>query len=204
MLSTKYSQSISPHEFLQGERNSEIKHEFKDGEVFAMAGASVNHNKITGNVFRHLGNKLEGQRCTPFASDLLVKTSANSYRYPDVLVVCDENFIDDDYATETPVIIVEVISKSTHKKDEEEKRLEYINMPSLQEYVLIEQDFADVEVFRRSNGWQPSHYFLGDEVLFESVQVSLTVEKIYDRVRNEEVEKYFLDKMAEANEEPLK
>lgn len=181
---------IAAQDYLAGEQNSEIKHEYVSGTVHAMAGASVNHNQITGNLSRQLGNQLEGQDCRPFSSDLLVKTGAESYRYPDVVVVCDDDFIENEYATATPVLIIEVLSQSTRQKDKEEKRHEYLSIPTLQEYVLIEQDFVDVEVFRRSNGWRPSHYYLGDEVIFESVGVTLAVEVIYQRVRNDDVLRY--------------
>lgn len=196
MLLKKSTVTISKDDFLQGEKVSDIKHEFVNGQVFAMAGASVNHNKITTNVVSAFLVRLRGQGCRPYSNDMLVKTSADSYRYPDVMVVCDEDFVEDDYATQTPVIIVEVISKTTRQNDKQDKRLEYINMPSLQEYVLIEQDFVDVEVFRKNNGWQPSHYFLGDDVLFESVEVTVSVEEIYDSVRNEDVEKFLAEKAA--------
>ncbi len=181
---------IEVQDYLAGEQNSEIKHEYVSGTVHAMAGASVNHNQITSNLSRQLGNQLEGQDCRPFSSDLLVKTGAESYRYPDVVVVCDDDFIENEYATATPVLIIEVLSRSTRQKDKEEKRHEYLNIPTLQEYVLIEQDFVDVGVFRRSNGWRPSHYYLGDEVFFESVGVALAVEVIYQRVRNDDVLRY--------------
>ncbi|MDF1583063.1 MAG: Uma2 family endonuclease [Methyloprofundus sp.] len=74
--------------------------------------------------------------------------------------------------TETPSIIVEVLSKSTRRMDETTKLMSYINIPSVQEYVLIEQDIVDIQVLRRTEGWLPRHYFLGDEVLFESIDLN--------------------------------
>ena len=94
-----------------------------------------------------------------------VKVGSNFF-YPDVMVVCDDN-AENDYYTESPVIIVEVLSKSTRRLDETTKLMSYINIPSVQEYVLIEQDIVDIQVIRRSEGWLPKHYFLGDEVIFE-------------------------------------
>jgi len=112
---------------------------------------------------------------------------------PDVSVDCDES---KPYYTETPIIIVEVLSKSTRKTDQTIKRRAYLNLPSLQEYVLIEQDFVDVEVIRRSEGWQSKHYYLGDDVTFESIELTLLVEDIYHRVKNEDVLE-FIGKKAE-------
>lgn len=105
------------------------------------------------------------------------------------MVVCDDE-TDDEYYTTSPVIVVEVISRSTRRTDEQIKRLEYINMPSLEEFVLIEQDYVDVAVFRKSQGWQPTHYFLGEEVLFESIDFSLSVEAIYHRVQNQDMTEF--------------
>ena len=176
---------LSVEAYLQGERSSEIRHEYIEGVAYAMAGASVNHNQITVNLLTSLMIHLRGKECRPFSSDLLVKTGKERYRYPDV-VVCNEQFLD-EYSTDLPVLIVEVLSKGTRQRDRQEKRLEYLQLPSLMEYMLIEQDTVEVEVFRRSQGWQPSYYYWGDTVVLESVDLSITVTEIYERVRNEEV-----------------
>jgi Uma2 family endonuclease len=80
-----------------------------------------------------------------------------------------------------------VLSKATRKTDETVKLLSYINILSLQEYVLIEQDFVDIQVLRRREAWLPRHYFLGDEMTFESINLTLPVEEIYSRVQNEDM-----------------
>lgn len=178
---------ITVEEYLAGEEISEIKHEYVDGRVYAMAGAKVDHNQITTNVSAQLWNHLRGTPCGPLSGDMLVKTLGKRFRYPDVVVVCEDDPSEDERVRESPILIVEVLSKSTRKKDKGEKRLEYLAIPSLLEYVLIEQDFAEVEVQRRSAGWQSAYYFLGDEVVLESVNVSLPVEAIYERVRNEDM-----------------
>ena len=178
---------ISEQDYLSGERNSEIRHEYVDGVAYAMAGASVNHNQITANMLTSLKVQLKGSNCRPFSSDLLVKTGNERYRYPDVVVVCNNQFLD-DYSTNSPVFIVEVLSKATRQSDRQSKRLEYLQLSSLQEYMLIEQDSVEVEVFRRSQGWQPSYYYWGDTIQLESLGVSITVEDIYELVANEEVE----------------
>ena len=174
---------LSVEDYLAGEHTSEIRHEYVDGDVFAMAGASMNHNRVSANLIRHLGNHLAGTPCEVFNSDMMLKTTKSRYRYPDVVVSCDsgndnENFLDN------AVLLVEVISQSTRKSDKEVKRLEYLQLPSLLEYVLIEQDFVEVEVLRRSDGWQPSYYYLGDEVWLESVDLQLPVVDVYERVVN--------------------
>ena len=154
-----------------------------------ITGASANHNRISGNIYRKFGNHLENSPCEPFTNDMKLRTPAGNYRYPDIMVVCEDQTLD-PYFTESPVILVEVISHSTRKTDEQIKRLEYINIPSLEEYVLVEQDFVDITVLRKSEGWQPNHYFLGDEVHFQSIDLRLTVEEIYSRVDNEDMRKF--------------
>jgi Uma2 family endonuclease len=178
---------LSVEDYLAGEEISDIKYEYVEGQVYAMAGAKINHNKIVRNVSSLLWNHLRHQPCEPLSGDMLVKTLGKRFRYPDVVVVCDDDPSEDERVRESPILIIEVLSKSTRKKDKGEKRLEYLAIPSLLEYVLIEQDFAEVEVQRRSASWQSSYYFLGDEVVLESVNATLPVDAIYERVKNEDM-----------------
>jgi Uma2 family endonuclease len=185
----KAAERISIEDYLQGELISEVKHEYIDGSVYAMAGASKNHERIAGNIFGELRSLLKNTPCEPFSSDIKVKVG-QAFFYPDVMVVCEDNS-DNDYYTETPVIIVEVLSKSTRRMDETTKKIVYRTIPTLKEYVIIEQDIVDVEVCRKSDNWVSSHYFMGDEVNFESVGSSLSVEDIYFRVDNGDVKSFF-------------
>ena len=178
-------QFISEAEYLAGEKIAEIKHEYIDGDVFAMAGASASHNRISLNVARKFGNHLEGKPCQPYISDMKVKVGTK-YFYPDVLVDCS-GLNDDSHVTQSPTLIVEVLSKSTRRTDETIKRIAYTQINTLLEYVLIEQDFVDIEVIRRRNGWQSEHFYLGDSVTFEAIGLTLMVEEIYDRVNNPEL-----------------
>jgi Uma2 family endonuclease len=185
VLKPKNINIVTEDNYLQGELISEIKHELIDGCVYAMAGASANHERISGNVYSEFRNHLKNSPCEPFGSDMKVKVGSNFF-YPDVSVDCrfDES---QPYYVESPIIIVEVLSKATRKIDETVKLLSYINIPSLQEYVLIEQDYVDIQVIRRNESWLPRHYFLGDEITFESINLTLPVEEIYARVHNEEM-----------------
>lgn len=196
-MNLKYAVNyISEDEYLEGEEISDIKHEYIDGEVWEMAGASPRHNIITSAVSRHFGNHLEGARCTTVSSDFKVKTT-DCFFYPDVVVLCSD---DDEYNyfTDKPLIIVEVLSKNTRKIDQTIKMASYKTLPSLQEYVLIEQDFAEVEVCRRNNNWISERYFLGDDVTFQSIDLTLSVEAIYNRVQNEDVLEFLQAKAQEA------
>nr|CAA6816537.1 MAG: Unknown protein [uncultured Thiotrichaceae bacterium] len=181
---------ISVKDYLAGEPTSEVRHEYVNGQVFAMAGAKTNHNRITRNLTSLLWSALADKPCEPFSSDMLLKTAEDKYRYPDVIVVCDEDEADNDYVQDKPVLIVEVLSKSTRRQDKTEKRNEYIALPCLQEYILIEQDIAEVEIQRRKNHWQPEYFYLGQDILLESVGVTVSVEEIYQRVDNGDVKAY--------------
>jgi len=178
-------QIITEEEYLACELISEVKHEYIDGAVYAMAGASANHGRIVANLVGKLLVHLENTPCEPFFSDMKVKAGKNFF-YPDVIVDC-HNEDGDAYYTTAPILIVEVLSKSTRKTDKALKRLAYQAISTLQEYVLIEQDLVDVEVCRRGNHWQPEHYFLGDEVNFASIGLGVPTEEIYARVANEDM-----------------
>lgn len=183
---------ISEEEYLRRELVSEIKHEYIDGYIHAMSGTSKNHQRITGNLSRRFGNHLAGTPCESFSADLKVKIGSKFF-YPDVMVVCEDES-GHDYYVQSPVIVVEVLSRSTRRLDETTKRIFYQSISSLQEYVLIEQDIVDVEVCRRREGWVSNHFFMGDEVAFESIGLIMTVEDIYDRVVNEDVTSYLEEK----------
>ena len=185
MSSVIRNNTLSIEAYLKDEMTREVKHEFINGQIYAMAGASANHERISGTLYSEFRNYLKNSHCEPFGSDMKVKVGSKFF-YPDVIVDCqfDES---QPYYTESPVIIVEVLSKSTRRVDETTKRFSYINIPSLEEYVLIEQDIVDIEVIRRSEDWFSKHYYLGDEVHFKSINLTLTVEEIYHRVQNEEM-----------------
>jgi len=190
-MNLKYNYDlISEQEYLASELVSNEKHEFINGDIFAMAGASTNHNRIVANMVSEFRTILKGTPCEPFASDMKAKVGVN-YFYPDVTVVCDHQ-ANNDGITDAPKIIVEVLSQSTRRLDHTLKRNAYQSLESLQEYVVIEQDVVDIEVCRRSNQWRPEHFYLGDEVFFESIDVKVPVVEIYDRVVNKDVQEYLL------------
>lgn len=185
---------LSAHAYLAGELYSPIKHELIAGIAYAMAGASVNHNRLVANVARTLGNHLDATPCEPFVADMKLKVNQDFF-YPDLLVVCND-LSAQEYYTENPIIIVEVLSKTTRRTDQTLKRHAYQSLASLQEYMLIEQDFVDVEVCRRSTHWQSEHYYLGDTVQLAAIELAVTVATLYARVQNEDMRAW----LAEASE----
>jgi len=181
---------ISIDDYLQSELISDTKHEYLEGQVYAMAGASKNHQRIIANMVATFVQHLKNTPCDTFSSDIKVRVSDLAFFYPDVIVTCQDNS-GDSYYTEQPLIIVEVLSKSTRRTDETIKRRLYQTLPSLQEYVLIEQDIVDIEICRRDQGWQPEHYFMGDEISFAAIDLTLSVNEIYERVINDDVSAFF-------------
>ncbi len=179
---------VSIEDYLAGELVSEIKHEYEDGYVYAMTGTSKKHDKIVINLLTKLSNHLSDMPCDVY-SNVKAHVSKTKFYYPDVMVVCGEDN-NNDYYTEKPILIVEVLSKSTRRKDHTTKRFAYRQIETLQEYVLIEQDTVHIEVSRRSAGWDCAHYFLGDTVFFESLDLKLPVEEIYRRVDNEDMREF--------------
>lgn len=189
---------ISEADYLEGEKIADVRHEYVDGQVYAMAGAHSNHNVIAGNLFADFRNNLKGKPCRPYMSDMKVRLANGSrYYYPDVMVNCPPV---NGYFTESPTLIVEVLSNATRRNDESIKRLAYMQIESLQEYVLIEQDFVKIEVIRRSAGWMPERYYLGDEITFSSIGLTLSVADIYEGVENEDVLRWLQQQAKMAND----
>jgi Uma2 family endonuclease len=148
--------STAPHrryteaEYLAIERDAETKHEFYRGEIFAMSGASRQHNRITVNVSAILHEQLKNRECEHFTNDMRVKVESTTlYTYPDVVVTCHEpRFLDKELDTLlNPQVIIEVLSDSTEKYDRGKKFEHYRTIPSLREYVLISQDRAHIDRF---------------------------------------------------------
>ncbi len=181
----KLKTKISIENYLAGERISPSKHEYVYGEVYAMAGTSDNHNRIAGSVYAELSNHLRNSRCEPFMGDIKVRVSPNVYYYPDVLVSCEET-VEDTHFRNEPILIIEVISPSTEHIDRREKLLFYQQMPSLQEYVVVEQKKIAFELHRRQPDGSWITYFFNHndtEVEFQSVDMTMKLEEIYRRVK---------------------
>lgn len=176
---------ITAEEYLDGERMSEIRHEYVDGRVYAMAGASDDHNRIVVNLGAELHAALRGKRCEPFSVDMKVKIPpifADVFYYPDVLVACDPTD-DAKYYRERPSVIFEVISPETERTDRREKAIAYRHIPTIETYVLVEQDRAAVTILRRTEpGWQSEVVEgLGGLLKLPSLGVEIPLERIYER-----------------------
>lgn len=180
----KLTTKISIEEYLDGEELSEIRYEYINGEVYAMAGASQNHNRIIRNFLTSLSNHLDNSPCEPFSENIKVRAAEEVFYYPDVLVTCEGNFSNPFYA-EQPVLIIEVISPSTAQIDRREKLHAYRQMPSVHEYVVVEQEKISLEIHRRQeNGNWITYFFTrtDEDFTLESVDLTLRIDEVYRRV----------------------
>jgi len=185
---TAATKRISVDEYLAVERLSENKHEYFAGQIFAMAGASYAHTVIAANCAGELRDSLRHTDCNVASADLRVRTVSSLYTYPDVTVVCGKpQFDDEEKDTLTnPVILVEVLSRSTEGYDRGQKFLNYRSIPSLREYVLISQRQMLVEHFlRQPNGqWVLTTYNSPESsIVFPTLNVSVPIANLYLKVQ---------------------
>ncbi len=171
-------------EYLELERTSSEKHEYLRGEVWAMAGGTPEHGRLSLRIGRLLGNALERRRCNVYPSDVRVRVRATDRAtYPDSFVVCDrvEYDPDDQNTIINPTVIVEVLSPGTEASDRGEKFSHYQRLASLKEYVLVSQDTKRLEVFVRASdtSWLMTHYEAGAKVTLTSIGVTLDVDEVY-------------------------
>ena len=171
---------LSVEEYLEREKRSDVRHEFIEGYVYAMVGASRRHNLIALAIERLLHTALRGSSCRAFVSDLKVQVDDRFY-YPDVVVSCSGAL--DGHIERSPKLIVEVLSPSTEARDRMEKRLAYQSLTSLEEYVLVAQDRVRIEVYRRGDeAWLLECHEAGDIIRLESADTSFAAEQVYEDV----------------------
>ena len=173
--------SLSVEDYLAGELASDVRHEYVDGEVYAMVAASDRHGLIAGNLHSAFNLRLP-DRCQVFVSDMKVRIQTaerDVFYYPDILVSCDGRDRE-TYYRQYPCLVVEVLSPHTERVDRFEKSLFYRQLDTLEEYVLVSQDYRQLEVFRRADQWRCTEYIEG-EVPFRSVNLEVAVADIYRR-----------------------
>jgi Uma2 family endonuclease len=171
-------------EYLAFERRSSDKHEFVDGQVYAMAGARYAHNRIVANIVRQLGNSLSGSPCVTLPSDMKVRTPSSRVYYPDASVVCGPPSFHDEQEDVllNPSVIVEVLSDSTERIDRGEKFGAYTALPSLTDYVLVASNRTRVEHFARSRDWRVLVVGAGERLLLETRGIDLSIDALYELV----------------------
>lgn len=170
--------------YLNGEQEASLRHEYVDGQVYSMSGASAAHNLIAGELFAafHAHTELP---CQVFISDMKVVIEQQDKHwayYPDVMVACDQNE-ENAYFRKHPLLLVEVLSPSTQRIDLSEKLSNYTLIRSLQEYLIVSQDTAHVQIFRRRTHWKVEYYYSGESFELHTLNLVLNVDSIYRRIR---------------------
>jgi Uma2 family endonuclease len=183
MIAFKSDHYMSPEEYLEFEHHSDIKHEYIDGEVYAMAGTTKAHNTISLNLAILFREKLKNSNCQNFMADIKVNISNKKrFFYPDIVVTCDDNDDVNAYDIKFPKVIVEVLSESTEKFDRGKKFQYYRTIPSLQEYILVSSEEYLIECFRRTKNdlWTLQTYEGLNAILrIENLTVDAPFSEIY-------------------------
>lgn len=177
----KLRPKISVADYIEGEKSSEIRHEYFDGELFAMSGASKRHNRISRNLLFAISDHLKGSECETFFNEIKLRLDyLDRFYYPDLVIVCvpDE---ESDYYVTRPKIIVEVASPTTALTDRREKLFAYQGIETLQEYVMIEQETEHAEVYRRRDDglWSFIEFDAGEELELESIGFKIPMARLY-------------------------
>jgi len=172
--------------YLAWEAEQSTKHEYHDGEVFAMAGASDAHVTVAGNVYMALRNHLRGSPCSVFISDMKLRVEEdNAFFYPDVFVTCADSDRGQSHSKNAPVLVVEVLSPATSAYDRGAKFAAYRKLPTLREYALIDPERLSLDLFRRdgdSKRWVLHPIEAGGHVEWASVGLQLPLEALYEDV----------------------
>jgi Uma2 family endonuclease len=180
-----YLPQLTPTEYLEWEERQEFRHEYVDGDVYAMTGGSVNHGEIAANVITTLRGHLRMSGCRVLTSDVKVEvTASKSFLYPDISVTCNDR---DRTATKfisNPCLIVEILSPSTEAYDRGDKFKLYRRATSLQEYVLVSSNEISVDLYRRTqqNRWELISYGVGDIIELQSVNLIFPIEQIFENI----------------------
>jgi len=177
---------ISREEYFTLEESADEKHEFYQGEIFAMAGGTFNHSTISGNTFFSLKNRLRNKSCQPSNSDMRVETPNSLITYPDVSIFCGEPKLSENQCSLlNPIVIIEVLSPSTRAYDQGNKFLLYRSIPSFQDYLLIDSEKLHIQHFRKAdnNEWILHDYFsVDDKIYLNSIQESIRIAEIYEGI----------------------
>lgn len=183
-MSLAEKQILSAEEYLQGEESAEFKHEYMNGEVWAMVGATDNHVTIAGNLFILLKQKLKGTPCRTYISDMKVQVEkANAFFYPDILVSCDKQDRQSSLYKQNPLFIAEVLSPSTEAFDRGKKFTAYRQLDSLQCYWLVDAAAQHIDSYTRTenNDWLLHSYDQSDEaVQIAALDIEFLLQELYE------------------------
>ena len=181
----KLKVKLNVDEYLNGEEMSPIRHEYLYGEVYAMAGTSQNHSRITRNLLNWFSQHLSDSRCEAYSENIKVRPADDVFYYSDIIVTCEGDF-KNKFVCEEPKLVIEVTSPSTVQIDRREKLFAYQKMPSVQEIVIVDQEKIAIESHRRQADGRWITYYFNDsdiEFDFQSVGTTLQISELYRRVK---------------------
>ena len=191
-MATRAAQTyLTPEEYITLERKAipdanTVRSKYVNGKIIGMSGSNRAHNLITGNIAAELHGKLKSSRCEVLMNEMRVSIpSAKCYFYPDIVVCEEPRFEDDEFDTFlNPIVIVEVLSPTTETYDRGKKRLHYLQLQSLKEYILVSQDRVNVERYlRKPDAWSYTFFQeLEQQLPLTAIQCELPLQEIYERV----------------------
>lgn len=186
MIVTKDNFSrFTPEEYFQWEEGQQVRHEYIDGEVYAMSGGTQNHGRIASNIIFILKGHLRGGGCQVGNSDCRVNIlETNDFVYPDVSITCDDRDRTAVQAIKYPCLVVEVLSPSTANYDRGDKFRMYRRNPVLQDYLLVDAEKIAIDLYRHNElgNWEIVNYQAGDTIKLQSVNLSCLIEDIYEDI----------------------
>ncbi len=183
MVANAQTEKLTFEEYLELEDRSQVRHEFVGGEIHAMAGATVGHNAVVGNLLIALGPKVRKSDCRAFVSDMKVRVEATAAALCPDLVISREPLDRQDHFITDARLIIEVLSPSTADHDRGAKLKHYIRLPGLAEYVLIDSQRRSIDVYRRQEvGWQFLPLAEDQPLVLESVGIELSWDDVYEGV----------------------
>ena len=181
---------LTPEEYFVWEEKQLFRHEYLNGEVYAMSGGTQNHGRIASNIIFIVKGHLRGGGCQVGNSDCRVNIlETKDHVYPDVSVTCDERDITAIQAIQYPCLIVEVLSSSTASYDRGDKFRLYRRNPSLQDYVLVDAEKIAIDLYRKNDrgNWEIFNYQSGDNIELRSIDLSFPIESVYEDIVFEEL-----------------
>ncbi|MDJ1175208.1 Uma2 family endonuclease [Roseofilum capinflatum] len=189
MVALSESYFISPEEYLDMEENNKIRHEYIDGELYAMTGGTDRHNIIGGNLYMLIRNHLRGTDCQVYFNDVKARIEKrNRFYYPDLMVTCDPRDRETPVHKGFPKLIIEVLSPGTEAFDRGDKFNDYDTLETLEEYVLVNTNKQRVDIFRRNgqSGWYFQAYTPDGETFpLQSLGLTVSFSDLYESIENE-------------------
>ena len=188
-MALEHPQTMTVEEYFQLEETATENHyEYVDGCVYMMAGGMFDHNTISGNIYNILRSLLRGKSCRVYNSDMKVQISQKRYFHPDVTVSCDPRDRGTGDLLQSPQVVFEVLSPTTEIKDRTWKLQNYLALPSMEEYILVDTKSPKMEIYRKENErWMYDIYQVHENIELQSIGVSFPLLEAYIDIEFERI-----------------